>query len=105
MLHRVAAENDLPEGQLLSVTLPNGIRVCLAKADGAVYAVRDECTHAEYPLSDGSLGPGCQLECALHGAVFDLKDGSVLGPPAMESVETFEVEVKEGGIWIGVDEV
>ncbi len=100
MLHRVANEDDLAEGQLLAVRLPSGERVCIAKADGEVYAISDECTHADYPLSDGSVGPGCQVECALHGAVFDLRDGSVLGPPAVEPVDTFEVAVKDGGIWV-----
>ena len=105
MLHRVANDDDLAEGQLLAVQLPTGERVCIARVDGEVYAIKDECTHADYPLSDGSVGPGCQVECALHGAVFDLRDGSVLGPPAMEAVDTFEVAVKEGGIWIlGSDE-
>ena len=104
MLHRVANVDDLAEGQLRSVQLPTGERVCLAKADGQVYAIKDECTHADYPLSDGSVGPGCQVECALHGAVFDLRDGSVLGPPAMEAVRTFEVTVKDGGVWVGSDE-
>jgi 3-phenylpropionate/trans-cinnamate dioxygenase ferredoxin subunit len=105
MQYRVANEEDLAEGQLLSVQLPTGERVCLARADGKLYAIKDECTHADYPLSDGSVGPGCQIECALHGAVFDLRDGSVLGPPAMEAVQAFQVTVKEGGIWIlGSDE-
>jgi 3-phenylpropionate/trans-cinnamate dioxygenase ferredoxin subunit len=99
-LSRVANESDLAEGRLLSVKTPSGTRVCLVRVDAAVYALKDECTHAEYPLSEGSLEGECQLECALHGAVFDVRDGSVLGPPAMEPVQTFPVKIEDGGIWI-----
>jgi 3-phenylpropionate/trans-cinnamate dioxygenase ferredoxin subunit len=97
---RVAEDANLGEGQLLSVELGSGERVCLARVRGEVFAVRDRCTHAEYPLSDGSVGPDFELECPLHGAVFDLRDGSVKSPPADEPVRTYEVKVEAGAIWI-----
>ncbi len=97
--HRVAEENSLGENQLLSVEL-NGERVCLVRVNGEVFAVNDRCTHAEYPLSDGEVGSDYHLECALHGAVFDVRDGSVQSPPAEEPVRTYEVKVEGGEIWV-----
>ena len=97
---RVAEENDLGESQLVSVELANGEPVCLVRVDGDVFAVVDRCTHAEYPLSDGCLGPDYHLECALHGAVFDVRDGSVQSLPAEEPLRTYEVKVESGGIWV-----
>jgi nitrite reductase/ring-hydroxylating ferredoxin subunit len=97
---RVAEEHNLGENKLLSVALASGERVCLVRINGEVFAVIDECSHAEYPLSDGCVGPDYHLECALHGAVFDVRDGSVQSPPAEEPVRTYEVKVEGGGIWV-----
>lgn len=99
--HKVAEESSLGEGRLLSVTVGSE-KLCLARVGGEVFAVRDQCSHAEYPLSDGSLGPDHKLECALHGAVFDVRDGSVLSPPADAPVATYPVKVENGWIWVGV---
>ncbi len=98
---RVADEDSLANGALLSVSLDDGERVCLARVGGEVFAVRDRCTHAEFPLSDGSLDDEYQLECCLHGAVFDVRDGSVTAPPADDPVTTYAVKVEDGGIWVG----
>jgi nitrite reductase/ring-hydroxylating ferredoxin subunit len=100
---RVANESELAEGRTHGVTLGDGREICLAKAGGQVYAVLDRCTHADYPLADGSVD-GCEIECALHGAVFDLRDGAVVRDPAVEAVQTFPVRITNGGIWIGVGE-
>ncbi len=97
---RVAEETSLGENQLLSVELGNGERVCLVRVNGEVFAIADRCTHAEYPLSDGEVGSDYHLECALHGAVFDVRDGSVQSPPAEEPVRTYEVKVEGGEIWV-----
>ncbi len=97
---RVAEENNLGENQLLSVELGNGERVCLVRVNGEVFAITDRCTHAEYPLSEGEVGPDYHLECPLHGAVFDVRDGSVQSPPAEEAVKTYEVKVEGGEIWV-----
>ena len=97
---KITEDASLGEGRLMSVELDNGERVCLARVQGDVYAVRDRCTHAEYPLSEGSVGPEYELECPLHGAVFDVRDGSVKSPPADEPVRTYEVKVEDGAIWI-----
>ena len=97
---KITEDASLGEGRLMSVELDNGERVCLARVQGDVYAVRDRCTHAEYPLSEGSVGPEYELECPLHGAVFDVRDGSVQCAPAEEPVRTYEVKVEGGEIWV-----
>ena len=100
---RVAEESKLAESQLLSVELGNGDSVCLVRVNGEVFAIHDRCTHAEYPLSDGCVGSDYHLECPLHGAVFDVRDGSVQSPPADEPVRTYEVKIEGGGIWVGTE--
>ncbi len=91
--------SDLAEGRLLTGTLPNGTRLCVGRHGGALFAVKDECTHAEYPLSEGSLYANGELECCWHGARFDCHSGAVLRGPAEEPLVRFDVEERGGAIW------
>jgi len=97
---RVASLADLPPGTLLGVEV-DGVRVCLANVDGQVYALRDNCSHKEFPLSAGELEDG-QLVCAWHGARFALDTGRATRLPAIKPVATFEVRVEDGDILVGV---
>ena len=67
----VARLSDVPENSLLPVEA-NGVKLVLAHAGGRVHALHDECSHEEFPLSDGELDGG-QVTCLLHGARFDLE--------------------------------
>jgi 3-phenylpropionate/trans-cinnamate dioxygenase ferredoxin component len=100
-LVRVASVDELPPGTLKSVEL-DGFSICLANADGEIYAVRDNCSHRDFPLSEGSLHGGATLECAWHGARFDLKTGKALRLPAIKPVKTYEVVVEAGEISIRI---
>ena len=96
----VARLDELPEGSLLGVTLSNGDPVCLANDAGTIYAVRNMCTHQDFPMSDGTLLPGCVIECAWHGAKFDLVSGSVRGQPAVDPLPVYPVRVESGMILV-----
>lgn len=91
---------DLVNGQLRTGTLPNGTRLCVGRHRDALFAVKDECTHAEYPLSEGSLYANGELECCWHGARFDCRTGAVLRGPAEEPLARFEVLERDGAIWV-----
>jgi 3-phenylpropionate/trans-cinnamate dioxygenase ferredoxin subunit len=97
---RVAALEEVPPGQLLGVEV-SGEKVCLANADGEIYAVRDNCSHKDFPLSNGTLEDG-QIECSWHGARFDVESGRALCLPAIRPVKTYEVKVEDGQIYIAV---
>ncbi len=95
---RVASPEQCPPGSLLPVTVGNDPLV-LANVDGAIYAVRDRCSHAAFPLSDGEL-EGDILVCRHHGARFDPASGAPRGLPAVKPVKTYPVEVRDDGIYI-----
>jgi len=57
------------------------------------YATTDICTHEQCNLSYGKLSDH-EIECHCHGAKFDVSDGSVLLPPAVEPLKTFKVFVE-----------
>ena len=81
---------DLADGELrcFEEIGRDGIVVC--RVDGRLFALDDNCSHADTPLSEGRLR-GYSITCPLHGAAFDVRDGSHSGPPAWEGVAAHEV--------------
>ena len=79
---------------------PNGTALCVGRHEGVIFAVKDNCPHAEFPLSEGTLYPNGELECCWHGARFDCRTGAVLRGPAEEALVRYEVEERDGGIWV-----
>ena len=98
---RVAAADDVPPDQLKAVQTDRG-PVVLANVDGRIYALEDRCSHQDYPLSAGDIEDG-QLECAFHGARFDACTGRATQLPAIAPVRTFDVEVRDGGVYLRLD--
>ena len=95
----VGPVTDVAKGAAISVEL-DGVDIAVVHADDDnFYAVRDECTHAAVPLSEGEV-EGCTLECWLHGSRFDLRTGEPSGPPAFSPVATFPVEIRDGDIYV-----
>jgi 3-phenylpropionate/trans-cinnamate dioxygenase ferredoxin subunit len=90
---------DVPKGAVISAEVGD-VEVAVVHADdGNFYAVRDECSHAAVALSEGEV-EGCMLECWLHGSRFDLRNGQPTGLPATEPVATFDVEIRDGDIYV-----
>ena len=86
---------DLADGQLrcFEDVGSDGIVVC--RVAGELYALDDNCSHADTPLSEGRLR-GFGLTCPLHGASFDVRDGSHSGPPAWEGVSCHAIDEVDG---------
>ena len=91
--------NDLKPGELRSVDV-RGTRIALASVDGQLYAVHDECTHEQCPLTEEGELDGHVLTCNCHGAQFDVRTGKVLAPPAPTPLPVFPVRVVDGQIVI-----
>ena len=100
-LSDVAAAIDVPAGELLGVTLPDGTAVCLYNQDGEIGAVGNVCTHAEFAMSDGVLRPDGTIECVWHGARFDCRTGAVRRHPATDPLPVYEVRVEQGRVLVG----
>jgi nitrite reductase/ring-hydroxylating ferredoxin subunit len=97
---RVAALSDVPPGTLLGIEVGEEA-VCLANADGEIYAIRDNCTHQDYPMHEGTIEDH-EIECAWHGARFDLATGRVTRLPAIKPIRTYEVRVEGDDIYVGL---
>ena len=78
------------EGKLVGAA---GKKIALFKVDGTFYAIDETCTHRGGPLSEGLL-LGIEVTCPWHGAVFDVRTGNVLSPPAPQDVARYNVRVE-----------
>lgn len=96
---RVASLDDLPESTPTSVD-HSGDSICLIRVGSEVYAISNNCTHADFPMSDGEMIEDFVIECGLHGAQFDIRDGTVLELPASEPIGCYEVRLESGEVWV-----
>jgi 3-phenylpropionate/trans-cinnamate dioxygenase ferredoxin subunit len=92
--------DEVADDQALAVTL-DGIEIAIARDGDEVYALQDLCSHQAVPLSEGEVAD-CQIECFLHGSMFDLRTGKPTNLPATEPVATFPVEVRDGAVYVDV---
>ena len=91
----VCALTDLDDRKPMAVEVGE-VPVVLVRDGDQVHALRDECSHAELPLSEGDVGRR-GIECWLHGSCFDLRTGAPSSLPATEPVDVFAVTVLVDG--------
>jgi nitrite reductase/ring-hydroxylating ferredoxin subunit len=65
--------------------------------EGELHAIEDICPHAHARLSEGFV-EGCEIECPLHAAVFDVRTGKHLRGELCRDVKTFPVRVVDGRV-------
>ena len=98
---KAATLDELPDRGLVGVEVDGQKLVLVATGDGGYYALKDRCSHADYPLSDGELMDDNQrLECQYHGAKFDVTSGKAVALPAIRGVPTYEVRVENDEILV-----
>jgi GrpB-like predicted nucleotidyltransferase (UPF0157 family)/nitrite reductase/ring-hydroxylating ferredoxin subunit len=98
---RVLRTDDLRDGELMPVEI-DGTPVVLVRHAGEFFAVQNNCSHKDFPLSAAGFDPRDEvLVCAWHGGCFDVRTGDAVVPPATEPVETFPVRVSEAG-WVEI---
>jgi 3-phenylpropionate/trans-cinnamate dioxygenase ferredoxin subunit len=98
---KVARVEDIAVGEVKGFQVGfDKIAVC--NTGEGFYAVIDECTHESLPLSEGRLKKNI-LICPHHGARFDVTTGAVTHAPAIVPVQTFEVKVENGEIFVNLE--
>jgi nitrite reductase/ring-hydroxylating ferredoxin subunit len=80
---RVASAGEIPPGSARRVAMA-GRTVAIFNCGGVFYALDDRCPHEGGFLSLGGVEDG-RVDCPVHGAVFDLRTGRALEPPAGET--------------------
>lgn len=98
----MARLDDLPENIPVAVDHSSGQSICLVRTRGdVVAAVGNVCTHQEFEMALGDASGNGTIECAWHGARFDLLTGAVLQGPAEEPLPVFEVLIRDGAVLVG----
>lgn len=92
---------QLTEGKSVAVRV-SGQSVVLARVNGRIFALRNECPHLGCPLHRGRL-EGFLLQCPCHGWQFDLRSGEftlaqeIKIPAFPVREESGEILLKTGG--------
>jgi 3-phenylpropionate/trans-cinnamate dioxygenase ferredoxin subunit len=82
-------------------TLTIGVFNC----GGSLYAIEDRCSHDDGPLAEGDWDPeACVVVCPRHGSRFDLETGIPMSLPAFQAVQTFPVSIRDGVVFVDVEE-
>jgi 3-phenylpropionate/trans-cinnamate dioxygenase ferredoxin component len=98
---RACAASEVGDGQALRVEV-DGLDVAIVRNGEDIYAIEDECSHAQVALSEGDV-EGCEIECWMHGSRFDLRTGKPIGPPATEPVPIFPVRTDGADVLVDID--
>jgi len=81
-----------------------GHRIAVVRIGADVYAIGDECSHADYSLSEGEVDSDERtLECPKHWSMFDLCTGEPLTMPATRPVPVYDVSVRDGAVVVELE--
>ena len=86
-------------GEMLPVEAEGLPPLAVYNVDGTFYVTSNICTHNIAILTDGYL-EGDIVECPLHGGCFNVKTGEATHFPCEEPLQTYAVEVTDGGVFV-----
>jgi 3-phenylpropionate/trans-cinnamate dioxygenase ferredoxin subunit len=99
---RACALDEIADGSTRAVEV-EGVELAVVRSGDQVYAIHDECSHAAIPLSEGDVDDG-EIECWLHGSMFDLRTGKAINLPATEPVPVYPVRVEDGDVLVDLSQ-
>ena len=97
---RACAVDEVRDDEGLGVTV-DGLDVVVARCGDEFFALQDLCSHAAVALSEGYV-EDCQVECFLHGSMFDLRTGKPTSLPATDPVAIYPVKVEGDDVLVDV---
>ena len=96
---KVASIDEIEPGPGKEVNVGDTEIVVLRSDEGDFHAMAKECPHAGFSMVDGIIEDGC-VECAAHGAQFDLETGAPQSP-AHDPLKIYPVQITDG--FVAVD--
>ncbi len=96
----VATTNEIAE-KAPSCFMVEGTAVVVCRLKDEYFAFENRCSHALSTFDNGRLR-GYRLICPLHGAAFDIRDGSALGPPAKRPLRSLPLRIAGNMIEIDI---
>ena len=98
----IANTSDLQAGEMKEFTVGE-TRILLARVNDGFHAVSANCPHYGAPLAEGALC-GTRLICPWHHAVFDIVNGDLEEPPALDSLVSYDVRVEGERVMVSLPE-
>ena len=97
---RVCGVDDVESGSARRVDV-DGHRLCVVHLGEDRYVINDECSHADYSLSEGDVWEDeLEIECPKHGSTFSLETGEPQTLPATQPVPTYEAKVEGDDVMV-----
>ncbi|MDK8264602.1 FAD-dependent oxidoreductase [Pseudomonas oryzihabitans] len=100
-MHPVAHLADLREDRGTAVEI-EGTAILLLRVGDEVRAFQAQCPHAGAPLAEGAVCQG-RLVCPWHKASFAVDDGRLCEPPALDALQRYPVDVRDGEVLVGTE--
>jgi NADPH-dependent 2,4-dienoyl-CoA reductase/sulfur reductase-like enzyme/nitrite reductase/ring-hydroxylating ferredoxin subunit len=94
--------HDLQDGDMREVVVGE-TKVLVVRLKGQFYAMGAECTHYGGPLAEGALN-GHRVVCPWHQAAFNVMNGNLEEPPALDAQPCYEVRVEGDDVIVRVPE-
>ena len=98
---KVTTYNEVPEGGIKKVQAEDK-DVAVYKVEGQIYATANVCTHEGCFIDENNEVRGDVVECTCHGSQFNIKNGEVLLPPAIEPIQSYKTEVIGEDVYVEV---
>lgn len=98
----LANTSDLKSGEMKEITAGE-TPILLVRVDDQFHAVSAKCPHYGGTLAEGALC-GTKVICPLHHAIFDVVNGELEEPPALDALVSYEVRVEGERVLVRVPE-
>ena len=99
---RVCSVDDVKPGSARRFDV-DGHRLAVVRIGDDWYAIGDECSHADYSLSEGDVWDDeREIECPKHGSTFSLETGDPQTLPATQPVPVYTVRVDGDGVLVAL---
>ncbi len=99
---RLIGLDELADGEARRVDC-EGERVAVVRIGDTVYAIGDECSHANVSLAEGEVDcDELTLECWKHGSLFSLETGEAVTLPATQPVPVYPVDLEQGEVFVNL---
>ncbi len=99
----IAQTDELKNGEMKTVYPDEGPEVLLIKVNDHYYATEPYCPHYGAPLETGIIS-GKKVMCPWHHARFDVQDGELSDPPALDGLTAYKLEIRDKDVVLFPDE-
>jgi nitrite reductase/ring-hydroxylating ferredoxin subunit len=103
---KLCAKNEIPNQGVKKFKI-GALDIAVFNVDGEFFAINRKCTHMKGNLAKGKLD-GKKIKCPLHGSVFSLETGELLGQPGTlagwfkkaKNTKVYKVNIKDDILYL-----